>query len=237
MADLLFDETDKDKFRDVSNRKNFIRFGHRRQKRYWFLIDIINKIMFDGHGGILLFINQENSNEVLNESIESISYQPKGNYGNVERKLINEENEVVYSDETGVFNENIPWSFEKDADFIAQITAVDGATLINRDFGVLGFGAKIKAKKITDENSVNKLENIWIKEPFEDFEEHEIKLSDLGGMRHQSTARFVFDQREKNIFAIVASEDGKVSIMYWDKIRQITTVIRHVEYLFYGMNI
>ncbi|MGI8788169.1 MAG: hypothetical protein ACR2HG_10455 [Pyrinomonadaceae bacterium] len=56
-------------------------------------------------------------------------------------------------------------------------------------------------------------------------------------MRHQSTAQFVFDQRERNAFAIVASEDGKVSIIYWDKIKKITVVLRHVEYLFYGINI
>ncbi len=109
--------------------------------------------------------------------------------------------------------------------------------LINRNFGILGFGAKIEVNRSKEENKDSKLEKVWIKEPFENFEEHEIELSGLGGMRHQSTAKFVFDQREKDIFAIVASEDGKVSIMYWDKHKKMVTVMRHVEYLFYGMNI
>ncbi|MGI8788168.1 MAG: putative sensor domain DACNV-containing protein [Pyrinomonadaceae bacterium] len=179
LTDLLFDDADKDKFRDVSSRENFIKFGHRGQKRYWFLIDIINKIMSHGHGGILLFINQENSDEVLAESIRSISYRPKDNYRYVERKLISEENEVVYSDKTGKANPSIPWSFKKEADFIAQITAVDGATIINRDFGILAFGAKIKPKG-DNEGSEHKLETVWIREPFEGFEEREIKLSGSG---------------------------------------------------------
>lgn len=236
LVELLFDKSDIDKVRNVSDRENYIRFGHRQQKRHWFLIDIINKVMNHKHGGTLLFIPQQISEEIFNESIKSMSYQPKGRYEYTERKLIKEENEIVFSDKTGTFNKSLPWSFGKDADFIAQITAVDGATILNKDFGVLAFGAKTKEKSKSKKTKDN-FTNVWIKEPFENFNEHEEKLSELGGMRHQSTAQFIFDQREKDVFAIVASEDGKVSIMYWDKVRKMVTVIRHIEYLFYGMNI
>jgi hypothetical protein len=52
----------------------------------------------------------------------------------------------------------------------------------------------------------------------------------LGGTRHQSAAQFVFDQKDS--LAIVSSQDGKVSIMFWDKNIQKVQVIQHAEYLF-----
>jgi DNA integrity scanning protein DisA with diadenylate cyclase activity len=55
-------------------------------------------------------------------------------------------------------------------------------------------------------------------------------LSDLGGTRHQSAAQFVFDQRDA--FAIVASQDGRISVVSWDSERKMVSVFRHAEYLF-----
>jgi tRNA(Arg) A34 adenosine deaminase TadA len=49
-------------------------------------------------------------------------------------------------------------------------------------------------------------------------------------MRHQSAAQFIFDQ--KDVYAIVASQDGKVSLMYWNKKTENVRVIQHAEYLF-----
>ncbi len=81
------------------------------------------------------------------------------------------------------------------------------------------------------------MEYIWIKEPFEKFEECQQKISDLGGTRHQSAAQFVFDQRERNTFAIVASQDGRISIIFWDDKRKMVTQFRHAEYLFFGIKL
>ena len=240
LLDSIFDETNEESIKSWENcdSETIRKLNHRRQRRFWFLVDIINKIMNHKHGGTLLFIPQKDWEEVLSESVNSISYKPKRGYDYVESKFIKEENEIAYSNKTGQSNPSLPWSFAKEADFIAQITAVDGATILNKDFRVLGFGAKIKVKqKSNDKNKELKLEKVWIKEPFENFKEYDETLSKSGGMRHQSTAQFIFDQREKNIFAIVTSEDGKVSIMYWDKVRKIVTIQRHIEYLFYDMNI
>ena len=239
LIELLFDESaDINEFQDTFDRESLLISNHRRQKRYWFLVDVINKVMSHRHGGTLLFIPQEHSEEILKESVKSMSYQPKNTYKYTEERFVREENEILNCDKTGRSKPRNNWSFVKDADFIAQITAVDGATIITKNFGVLAFGAKLKSKeKLNDENGKDKLDTVWIKEPFENFSEYNEKISELGGMRHQSTAQFIFDQKEKDAFAIVASEDGKVSIMYWDKVKKVVAVLRHIEYLFYGMNI
>lgn len=233
---LLFDESLTNEQKEITNTEKLLQLNNKKQQRYWFPLDVINKIMDHKHGGTLLFIRQENFKEIFEESIRSISYFPKSQYEYIKRSLIEKEKKEINLDKTA-----------NEASFLAQTTAVDGATFINKDFEILGFGAKIKPKELLNDKKET-FEKVWIKEPFENFKEHAKNLAKIGGMRHQSTAQFVFDQKEKNVFAIVASEDGKISIMYWDSNRiwideeenhrkGIVTMLRHVEYLFYGMNI
>ena len=58
--------------------------------------------------------------------------------------------------------------------------------------------------------------------------EREIGLAELGGTRHQSAAQFVFDQ--KDAIAIVASQDGRLSVLVWDRSEGKVAVIRPVEF-------
>lgn len=103
---------------------------------------------------------------------------------------------------------------------IGNLTAIDGATVINSEFDVLAFGVKIDAK--------DKPEKVLILSPFEEVENKEEKLSDLGGTRHQSAAQFVCEQ--KDTLAFVASQDGRISVMKWDSEREIVCVIRPAEF-------
>jgi DNA integrity scanning protein DisA with diadenylate cyclase activity len=50
----------------------------------------------------------------------------------------------------------------------------------------------------------------------------------LGGTRHQSAAQFVFDQ--KDAIAIVASQDGRLSVLGWDRTGGKVIVIRPAEF-------
>src|SRR6266700_144943 len=102
-------------------------------------------------------------------------------------------------------------------------TAVDGATLVTFDLDVLAFGAKIRAKNVD-----HKPERLIISEPFEGSVEREIGLSELGGTRHQSAVQFVFDQ--KDAIAIVASQDGRLSVLGWDRTEGKVAVIRPAEF-------
>lgn len=114
---------------------------------------------------------------------------------------------------------------EKHLKLLGRITAPDGATIINQQFEIIAFGAKIKPKSRT------KMIEVSVIKPFENSQEETIPISELGGTRHQSSARFVFDQKNQS-FAIVASQDGKISVMNWDKERKRVRVIQHAEYLF-----
>lgn len=65
--------------------------------------------------------------------------------------------------------------------------------------------------------------------PFENAQTKEKNIGEIGGTRHQSAARFVLDQRKST--AIVASQDGKVSLFVWDKTRRRVSVTEHAQYL------
>lgn len=89
---------------------------------------------------------------------------------------------------------------------IAQLTAVDGATVLTADLDVIEFGVKFREKA----NSGKSIEpkNIY---PFDETDQLMGKSprNQFGGMRHQSAARFVFEQPEA--IALVVSQDGEVT--------------------------
>ena len=105
---------------------------------------------------------------------------------------------------------------------MASLLAVDGALVVTRDLTLLGFGAKIAFDKDTEV-------------PICTFPptagRHEVvmrRLEDLGGMRHQSAARFAF--ANKDAFAIVVSQDRHVSLMYWESELDAVSVVRNAEW-------
>lgn len=106
---------------------------------------------------------------------------------------------------------------------VAQLTAVDGATILGRDLEVYGFGAKLLPL-----NPNSRPQKIVQSTPFQDEPYVPMKLSDLGGTRHQSAAQFVYDHPD--CFAIVCSQDGRVSSMHWDEIQEAVVIITHLEY-------
>ncbi len=91
---------------------------------------------------------------------------------------------------------------------VAGLTAVDGATLINHQYELLGFGAKIgRSLRSTP------VEQIVVTEPIVGNVPLVIHPTQAGGTRHLSAAQFVFDQRDAT--ALVASQDGRFTIFAW----------------------
>jgi len=93
-------------------------------------------------------------------------------------------------------------------DAIAGLTAVDGATVMTRDYDVLAFGAKISRRK-----GSALVEQVTVTEPIEGGTMEIVHPSLLGGTRHLSAAQFVHDQRDT--LALVASVDGHFTVFAW----------------------
>jgi DNA integrity scanning protein DisA with diadenylate cyclase activity len=93
-------------------------------------------------------------------------------------------------------------------DEIAGLTAVDGATLITDRYELLAFGVKIGRP-----DGRPRVERVLLSEPVEDGVAETVAPLQLGGTRHNSAAQFTQDQ--KGAFALVASQDGRFTLLAW----------------------
>jgi hypothetical protein len=93
-------------------------------------------------------------------------------------------------------------------DWIAGLTAVDGAVIINDRYELLGFGAKIARR-----HNWAQVEQVTLTEPIQRSVAALVHPEQLGGTRHLSAAQFVHDQRDA--IALVASQDGHFTILEW----------------------
>ncbi len=152
-----------------------------------------------GRGGILLVVPSE-EHTWQDSILHPISYAIKPNY-HVLAELNKERNDQPQ------FNE---WQskLSQAVSSMAGLTAVDGATIINDQYELLAFGAKIGRAK-----GKPPVKNILVTEPVMGFEGKVIAASSNGGTRHLSAAQFVSDQ--KDAIALVASQDGRFTIFTW----------------------
>jgi hypothetical protein len=91
---------------------------------------------------------------------------------------------------------------------IAGMTAVDGATLINDEYELLAFGAKIGRRE-----GGAQVEQVVLTEPVIGDTASVVHPVQLGGTRHLSAAQFVQDQQ--GAVALVASQDGRFTVFAW----------------------
>jgi hypothetical protein len=99
-------------------------------------------------------------------------------------------------------------------DEIAGLTAVDGATLINADYELLAFGAKIVRRK-----GSRQVAQVVVTEPIEGGSAVIAEPAQFGGTRHLSAAQFVHDQPDA--IALVASQDGRFTVFAWSPSEEI----------------
>jgi hypothetical protein len=109
----------------------------------------------------------------------------------------------------------------REVEAVASLAGVDGAIVLTSDLQVLGFGAKIATGSagpvvcITDAGPGSR-------------ESTFAALEDLGGTRHQSSARFAGAHRDT--LALVFSQDRHLSVMHWDQSMDAVAVVRHAEW-------
>jgi hypothetical protein len=93
-------------------------------------------------------------------------------------------------------------------DTIAGLSAVDGATIINDQYELIAFGAKIRRPE-----GRPPVEKWVVTEPVVSNQAVVVQPTVHGGTRHLSAAQFVNDQR--HALALVASQDGRFTIFAW----------------------
>jgi hypothetical protein len=103
-----------------------------------------------------------------------------------------------------------PWqdAMHRVVEAIAGLTAVDGATVLTKEYDLLAFGAKIARRKGSPQ-----VEQVAVTEPVEGNIAIMVHPTQLGGTRHLSAAQFVHDQRDS--VALVASQDGRFTVFAW----------------------
>lgn len=93
-------------------------------------------------------------------------------------------------------------------DALAGLTAVDGATVITDRYELLAFGVKIGRP-----DGRPRVERVALSEPIEGDTVAVAAPLQLGGTRHNSAVQFAQDQRDA--LAMVASQDGRFTLLAW----------------------
>jgi hypothetical protein len=202
------------------------------------LADLVRMILDEGHGGAVLIVPTDTDDsmkslrpfpyrfEVADTSVRDI-IRTELSDTDAQGKLFLDLLQAPLPDELkNRINSNFPrstWGGARAAmQAIAPLAGVDGAVVMTRDLKLLGFGAKIEFKPGLDV-PVNKFQAKPGRQPVVPS-----RLEDLGGMRHQSAARFI--AANKGAVAIVVSQDRHVSVMNWEGTLSSVNVVRNAEW-------
>jgi hypothetical protein len=163
------------------------------------LVQLAASMRAQGHGGILLVVPA--GTERWRESIvQPIVYSVTPQYSALSALLRQNPPE----------EDRVEWenALRRTVDMIGGLTAVDGATVINDEYELLAFGAKIR---LPDGSS---LVDKWVvTEPIVGNLPVVVHPTEHGGTRHFSAAQFVNDQDDA--LALVASQDGRFTVFAW----------------------
>ncbi|MDO7850612.1 putative sensor domain DACNV-containing protein [Hymenobacter convexus] len=99
-------------------------------------------------------------------------------------------------------------SLRRNIGIVGGFTAVDGATVITREYTLLAFGAKVARA-----DTSTPVEQMVLTEPVVGSEPRHLHPARNGGTRHLAAAQFVHDQHDA--IALVASVDGFFTVFAW----------------------
>ena len=163
------------------------------------LVQLAASMRAHGHGGSLLVVPK--GTEAWRQSIvHPILYSvtpPFSALTELMRKEVDDTNEGA-----------LTAAVRRAVDTVADLTAVDGATVINDQYEVLAFGAKIRRPEGSPP-----VEQMVATEPIVGDRTVVVQPAQNGGTRHLSAAQFVQDQRDA--LALVASQDGRFTVFAW----------------------
>jgi hypothetical protein len=163
------------------------------------LVQLAVSMRAHGRGGCLLVVPAQ-SQDWRESIVQPIAYAvspPFLELAELSRETPEESERRVWQDAT-----------VRAVEWVAGLTAVDGATLITDRYEVLGFGAKIARR-----HGFAQVERVMLTEPIAGSPSKVVHPEELGGTRHLSAAQFVHDQRDAA--ALVASQDGRFTVFEW----------------------
>jgi hypothetical protein len=163
------------------------------------LVQLATSMRAHGHGGILLVV--PSGSDTWRRSIaQPILYSVTPSFSalcELLRQDVAEEDRRQWES-----------ALRRAVETVGGLTAVDGATVINEQYEVLAFGAKIRRREGTP--PVDK----WVvTEPVVGNVGMVVQPTEHGGTRHLSAAQFVYDQHDA--LALVASQDGRFTVFAW----------------------
>ncbi|REA56643.1 hypothetical protein DSL64_26340 [Dyadobacter luteus] len=168
------------------------------------LVQLAVSMRDHGRGGILLVV-PSGSDSWRESIIHPISYAVEPAYS----ELAGLRDQVSNNTKSGIWQSKLTAAIHN----LAGLTAVDGATIINENYELLAFGAKIGRSA-----KGSPVEEMLVTEPIIGNEGKIIHPVQNGGTRHLSAAQFIHDQHDAT--ALVASQDGKFTIFSWTPYKQ-----------------
>ncbi|MEO7768803.1 MAG: putative sensor domain DACNV-containing protein, partial [Ferruginibacter sp.] len=165
------------------------------------LVELAASMRVHGRGGLVLIV-PNGSTEWQKSIIHPISYPVTPAFDGITKLIQQDHTERA----TTTWQEGL----RKAIDIVGGFTAVDGATIINRNYELIAFGTKIARSEMS-----TPVDQIVTTEPVLDAVAEYIHPGQNGGTRHLAAAQFVYDQRDA--IALVASQDGHFTIFAWSK--------------------
>jgi hypothetical protein len=176
------------------------------------LVRLASRMLSFGHGGTILIVDREHSLSGLiahrafthpssPASLLKDAFEGHERFNRKEEHRQHGESEAHF-----LSRQRDAERAHSDAlDFVARLTAVDGALVLQDDLGIVGFGATIRMGAAEDPLVV-------LEDPRLPGSEREVLVSTIGGNRHRSAILFC-TQQPGLALALVASQDGDLSLV------------------------
>jgi hypothetical protein len=110
-------------------------------------------------------------------------------------------------------------------DVLAGLTAVDGAAVMSDRYDLLAYGATVGRR-----DGLGAVESVMVTEPLVGDVLAIMAPTQLGGTRHLAAAQFAHDQRDS--LALVASQDGRFTVVAWSAAENMVHAYRIEALLF-----
>jgi hypothetical protein len=174
------------------------------------LIQLAVSMREHGRGGLLLVV-PANGREWRESILQPVTYSVVPPFTAL--------SELAQADPPGALSSHWQDAMRRAVDGIGGLTAVDGATIITERYELLAFGAKIVRRP-----GWAQVSRVKVTEPIAGTSAETVEPAQLGGTRHLSAAQFAHDQRDS--IALVASQDGRFSVLAWSSCEEMVQAHR-----------